>query len=305
LVYLSDEGKNLKSSIQSNFSTFKLQHKTKINVLKLKSQENLSKIKGKVDLRKEQLKKQIDDISAEFIQNIKYKEGQIIKTINEKSCLEETELEFNFQNIQKEFRNPSLNLSVINEITSKLDSYYSNDKRNFEDLVQSISNSLNRIEFISADFTMDKNLFGKIDLNKNQILIKNELNDQFSHLNEHSRFDPFKSEILTNDQPMDLIKLCEFNRDDKFKLLYRGTQHGFGANDFHSKCDGHANTLTIIKVKGNGFIFGAFTTATWDSSSKYKSDPNAFLFSLTNKDNKSCKIKIDTKKHKHAICYDN
>ena len=81
LVYLSDEEKNLKSSIQSNFSTFKSQNKTKIKVLKLKSQENLSKIKEKVELRKEQLKKQIDEISAEFIQNLKHKEVAMIKMI--------------------------------------------------------------------------------------------------------------------------------------------------------------------------------------------------------------------------------
>ena len=36
--------------------------------------------------------------------------------------------------------------------------------------------------------------------------------------------------------------------------------------DFHSKCDGHYNTLTILKAKEIGFIFGGFTTVTWNSS---------------------------------------
>jgi len=59
--------------------------------------------------------------------------------------------------------------------------------------------------------------------------------------------------------------------------------------------------LCIFKVKGNEFIFGAFTTATWDCTGKYKSDSNAFLFSLINKDNKPCKIKIDANEHQYAI----
>ena len=51
----------------------------------------------------------------------------------------------------------------------------------------------------------------------------------------------------------------------------------------------------------NGFIFGGFASASWDSTSKFKLDPNAFLFSLTNKDNKPCKMKIIESEHEYAI----
>jgi hypothetical protein len=99
----------------------------------------------------------------------------------------------------------------------------------------------------------------------------------------------FKSQILTGEQQsIDLINLCEFSPRDKWSLLYRGTRDGFGAKDFHAKCVDHANTLTILKAKESSFIFGGFTTVSWESCpepGKYKSDPNAFLFSLTNKDN--------------------
>jgi hypothetical protein len=78
-------------------------------------------------------------------------------------------------------------------------------------------------------------------------------------------------------------------------LLYRGSRDGFSAANFHTKCDGHSNTLTIVKAHGTSYIFGGFASINWDSSGQYKSDPNAFLFSLTNKDNQSSKIKpIDT-----------
>ena len=86
--------------------------------------------------------------------------------------------------------------------------------------------------------------------------------------------------------------------------MYRATRDGFRPCDFHSKCDGHSNTLTILKANGSGFIFGAFTTAKWESCKrpgKMKSDPNAFIFSLTNKDNTLLKMKVDPRRHETAI----
>ncbi len=99
-----------------------------------------------------------------------------------------------------------------------------------------------------------------------------------------------------------LIKVCEFSLKDKWNLLYRGTRDGFGVNDFLSKCDDHSNTLTIVKAKRSSYIFGGFTSIDWGSSSGWKSDPNAFLFSLTNKDNHPCKMRqIST--NKSIFCY--
>ena len=155
-----------------------------------------------------------------------------------------------------------------------------------EEDIQTIQSKLNEITQVK-DFLKKSNEF-KPNLSFNL--------DSFGRLYLNN---PFKSQILTGQQPLDLIKLCEFNKADRFKLLYRASEHGFGAYYFHSKCDGHANTLTIFKASESSFIFGGFTTATWNSS-----DPNAFLFSLTNKDNKPCKIKIDPNEHHKAIyCY--
>ncbi len=101
------------------------------------------------------------------------------------------------------------------------------------------------------------------------------------------------SQILKDNQPSELIKLCEFSLKDKWTLLYRGTRDGFRAVDFHSKCDNHKNTLTILKAHGSSYIFGGFTSVTWNGSGQYKSDPNAFLFSLTNKDNQPFKMRLN------------
>jgi hypothetical protein len=83
-------------------------------------------------------------------------------------------------------------------------------------------------------------------------------------LNEYSRNDLFKSRILSGNHPSELVNLCEFSLKDKWTLLYRGTRDGFGAANFHSKCDRHKNTLTIIKAHGTSFIFGGFTSIDCD-----------------------------------------
>ncbi len=84
-------------------------------------------------------------------------------------------------------------------------------------------------------------------------------------------------------------------------MLYRGTRDGFGSREFHSKCDGHLNTLTILKAKQTKFIFGGFTAVSWDNFSGWISDPNAFIFSLTNKDNQPLKMKVNRNQHHNAI----
>lgn len=85
--------------------------------------------------------------------------------------------------------------------------------------------------------------------------------------------------------------MCDFSCDKKWKLIYRASEHGFSAEDFHAKCDYIPNTVTIIK-SAKGYIFGGFTSQTWNKSNTYKNDPNAFLFSLVNSENQPEKFKI-------------
>jgi hypothetical protein len=74
-------------------------------------------------------------------------------------------------------------------------------------------------------------------------------------------------------------------REKQFILLWRGSRDGFSADEFHSRCDGHPNTLTLIlDTKRN--IFGGFTPVEWESSKteKSKADPSlkSFIFTLKN-----------------------
>ena len=72
-------------------------------------------------------------------------------------------------------------------------------------------------------------------------------------------------------------------------LLYRGSRDGFGGANFHSRCDGKANTLTLIRCT-EGNVFGGYLGSSWSNhgglvgtSTSEKTNipcPRAFLFSL-------------------------
>ena len=82
-------------------------------------------------------------------------------------------------------------------------------------------------------------------------------------------------------------QLCQFTSSTKLKLLYRATRDGFRGEEFHERCDGIKNTVTIVKSE-HGNVFGGYTGEAWESYpgiGKWSVDPKAFVFSLINKDN--------------------
>jgi hypothetical protein len=97
--------------------------------------------------------------------------------------------------------------------------------------------------------------------------------------------------ILDDYQIDDLIELCEFPKTFSFKLLYRATRDGFKASDFHRLCDDHSGTLVVIKSQNN-YIFGGYTSQTWNHCGTHKTFVDEFLFSLTNPSSKPTKHNI-------------
>jgi hypothetical protein len=66
-------------------------------------------------------------------------------------------------------------------------------------------------------------------------------------------------------------------------LVYRGTEHGFTAENFHSHCDNIPNTMTFVKSDMDR-VFGGFASVPW-SVEHYQDleDHKAFIFSLTHR----------------------
>jgi hypothetical protein len=253
---------------------------------------HFQELRSQIDQHREELKKRIDDIALAMIDQTKKYEKVYLNDLKEKfSSFDDSQsLENEMNEIEELFRNPNLLIQSIKEMQQKQ-----------EDSLKDIQLKLNEMSKIKDDLMKtnefkpnlssfnqeeDACLFGSIKLDACWLYINS-----------------FKSsQILTDERQMsELLNLCEFSPRDKWSLLYRATRDGFGSSVFHSRCDGHSNTLTIFKAKHSRFIFGGFTTTDWDSTSEYKLDPNAFVFSLTNKDNKPLKMKINPNRHKYAI----
>ena len=128
----------------------------------------------------------------------------------------------------------------------------------------------------------NKELKKRIENLENEIKeIKKILNPEFNI----NRIKIGNKSVIMKENEFDLIHLAIKSRLNKevkeLKKLYQATIDGDGGINFHSRCDNIPNTLVLIKSAGNR-RFSGFTSAQWSSpsSSQYKDDPNAFLFSL-------------------------
>ena len=67
----------------------------------------------------------------------------------------------------------------------------------------------------------------------------------------------------------------------KLELIFRMSENGTKANDFHKYCDNKGPTLTLVKTTENK-IFGGFTPLNWKSEKKgfIDYDNFTFIFSL-------------------------
>ena len=119
-----------------------------------------------------------------------------------------------------------------------------------------------------------------------------ELEDEANYFGLHGLIElinPFESLIIQEHEKSDFFNLCNLCFGKKWKRLYRASVDGFLSQNFHTKCDGIPNTLTIIKSI-QGYVFGGYTTASWDQSSTYKNDKNSFIFSFINPSKKPSKM---------------
>ena len=125
-------------------------------------------------------------------------------------------------------------------------------------------------------------------ISKENIKLKSEIEEmknKYDRLNNELIFKE-KYPIFDNKKQYDfIIKTLSDRLNRKIAYLdkiYQATVDGDTTAKFHSKCDGHANTLTVIKSTNNK-IFGGFTSLAYHSlNGQYYYDSNAFIFSLNN-----------------------
>jgi hypothetical protein len=253
--YLSGEEIRLKQELEVSIRQFfEFFDKFQQNKLKLESDvfDHFQEIRFQIDEQREELKKRIGDIALAMVDQTKKIEEMYLKNIKEHfSSYDDSEsFEDKLNGIEEVFRNPNLLIQTIREMQQEQ-----------EESLKEIQIKLNEMNQVK-EFSEETNRFqpNLSSLNHNETSLFGLIK-----LSEYSNMNSFKGQILKDEQQsFELINLCEFSPNDKWSLLYRATRDGFGSDDFHSKCDGHSNTLTIFKAKQSSFIFGGFTTVNWD-----------------------------------------
>ena len=98
--------------------------------------------------------------------------------------------------------------------------------------------------------------------------------------------DKFDSILLneTNRCNEFLNKIYEWTGGKNMQLLYRGSRDGMSADSFHNKCNNKGPTISLFKNE-NGYIFGGYASIDWTSYGDWRSAPDSFIFTLTNKYN--------------------
>ena len=165
--------------------------------------------------------------------------------------------------------------------------------------------------------TKINNINPPININPYLNLTSNNINNNINNINtiisskkekpKHKN-QKFNSKILTNLEGLDLIArgLVKDDLDSLrnlrvgYKLIYRASEHGGEAEDFHERCDDFEGTLIIIKTKDDN-MFGGYTKVTWDDEEgEEKKDENAFVFSINLE-----KLYFDAGKKYNIICEKN
>jgi hypothetical protein len=294
-LYLNRTEKHLKSSIESDLREFYgifEGYKSLKTGFELNVYEHLSEIRRQIDLHRENFPFYNFDIEAYILCIEKTEEFErkfnsymVSKYFEKIDKLGYKRLEDSLKELDLEFKNPNFDVKLLLKMRSII--------RNNKEIVKQTNKNLLEIlrdfkKLNGFEPIKNSNLFGNLFLT-------------------YTWKNPFQSTILDKHLSYDLIRICKLNHT-KWKLLYRGSRDGFSSEKFHLKCDNLFPTLTIIKEKHFGNIFGAFTTASWKKPCECEGlqpieDEKAFLFNLKNKSNIQGKFNIKQHTTKWAIVY--
>jgi hypothetical protein len=256
--YLSEQEICLKQELEETtrkFFDFYDEYHQKKTKLESEVFEHFQEMRFQIDEHREKLKAKIDELALAMIDETTKNAKLYLSSLLKETLLEDSSsfhvsksLECELNVIEDTFRNPNLLIASIHEMQTKQEAslkdiqFKLNEMSKIKDNLKATNEFRPNLSFFNKK--EETSVFGSIKF-KGHCLNVNTL----------------KSQILTDQhQSSALINLCEFSPNDKWSLLYRGSRDGFGAVDFHSKCDGHSNTLTIIKAAESSYIFGGYTT---------------------------------------------
>ncbi len=231
-----------------------------------------------MDTRREDLKFKIDHYAEQITENI---------LTTEKDCLH------NKRKIEENTKELSLARRELDLLILEFDSFEINDKK-----MNTILLKAEQLRPKLADKIADCKHFlcgnksFKFEYKPTNI---EEIFGSLKSIDHHAYKSFPSSTILARFKDVqDLFRLCEFQTEANWRLVYRASADGFSAKSFHQKCDGVKQTLTVIKTAGTNYIFGGYTAAAWSQNEGRIYDSSAFIFSLVNKVNSPIVIKCST-----------
>ena len=96
---------------------------------------------------------------------------------------------------------------------------------------------------------------------------------------------------------MALIESWFNGKKIKLEKLYRATEDGFNGTAYHAKCNNLCHIFNVVESE-HGKKFGGYSSVQFDSTNKWYVDPNAFIFSLSDKK----KFEHINPQSPHAFC---
>ncbi len=221
--------------MKQNFIKFCIENSTDL------VKEHSIELRNNVQLAAEEAILQINDLCSKVIEDIDEYEQEMIRFNNTNSKSLDV-----FKNIVKDLESFHIANSeylkqnvVDNELVNKSNEEVAN-------LIKKAGLDIQKIKDIIFDgrsFIFEKN---KDKINKSILGISKMINNRIM------------DSVILRGKTSELMFLCEFQNTQKWNLIYRASQDGFEAANFHSKCDNKPNTLVIIKSE-NGNIFGGYT----------------------------------------------
>jgi hypothetical protein len=237
--------------------------------------EHCMNLKNDVQLTAEEVILQVNDITTKIIEEIDEYEKELIefnKTNRESfddfnKIVKEME---SFHSINTEYlKKFKVDYDIINKANEEAKNLIKKAEFEIHNLKDIIFDG-KIFKFEKNDQKINKSILGESKIFNNSLTYSTILSEKY--------------------QTKQLMSLCEFPVRQKWDLIYRASQDGFEAVNFHSKCENKPNTLVIVKST-NGNVFGGYTEQTWNHTGNYKADPNSFIFSLINKLKKPIKMK--------------
>ncbi len=163
------------------------------------------------------------------------------------------------------------------------------------ELKQQVKADAKRIERLEQQAKLDaasmaemKRLINELKLFKDEIIAWQQLTQQAREKLEQDKQQSIgvlqqQSKIVSHNSGY-MDRLAQWMSDVGYKLhsrLYRASENGWEASNFHQCCDNKGATLIIVKVP-SGRIFGGFTVNPWQSNEENVSEngDKAWLFSL-------------------------